>query len=576
MAQDFQVHGVEIRQQQGSRLIVTLDGEKLGFVGTAPIHKADPAKASIDRLEYILSEADLKAAFGHRMRGYSIPEVWNVAKGYGVGELFFVNVFDPATHTGTSAQHHTIDSGVADLGELLEHSAIEVYASEPVPGATWNWLDGAIDTGETHLADVVVMNAAQTVTYREGADYTIDGGTISVTGNGAIDTGEDAWLAYARPTGAAKVLGTDYAIADTDGIDPDTGEPFAGGYSVKAVSLSSITIAEGESIFVIYQHADPKFVPDSAFVGGMSIHDEPSGLEHFRFVRSQQGFDVTQLFSERSESPAIASALEAMANKLRCRCHINISQYATTSNAIAGRANNTGLVGNAFTQDDVVSLYTEHFFMPFPDGGSILVPQAWHGAIARYAATRDYNFGRSISSLPIEGVIVPFATRSLSRSDTSADNQRLSEQGSFVTAYREFGSGWVFDGSKNAAFPTVNDGSHFGCVRNQRDTVLRSAERFVNGHLDQPLTQVLALSLASKIDAWIESLTNPNRAGGQVLAAPAAGQEKIVYCTIDVPENDGTARAQGILWMLLNVPYLTPFNTCIIAEKFSFTGFAAA
>jgi phage tail sheath protein FI len=566
-------HGVVVQQAQPTQLLALLADEKIGFIGCAPVHKA--IVPSIGELKYTRSTVDVATWFGDRTNiDYDLPEFWETLTQYGVSEAFFINVFDPDIHAGTGITSATLDSTLlVDLGELVEYSAIVVSDAATTTPESQAWVDDTIDTTETMIANVIVTTEDGNTTYREGWDYTVLDGIITAIDGGGIDTANPALVGYTTADVTPLILDTDYTVTTTNVLDPN-GSPYPSTYNFKNVIITLLTANDGDRLFISYTHSHPTFVTDNEIVGTVTGDGDASGLELFKRVRAEQGFDLTQVTATRTTSVEIAQALEALAKNLRCQAHINLTQFASVADAIAGRSESTGRVKNAFTVADEVILYSDWVKTIAIDGGEQIEPLCWHGIAIRHQTTRNYNFGRSISSRSLAGVLAPLKLRTLSRENIEADNQVLTEKGSYVTIFYEFASGYLLDGNYNASHPSVNDGSQFSCVRNARDTVLRSIVKFATANLDQPLTQVLALSIEGGVRTFIESLTNPNRATGVVLAQPTTGTTP-KYATIDIPENDMTARAAGTLYLKLEIPYLTPLNTIILIETISITAIAA-
>ena len=555
-----QPHGVIIQQKVPQPVVISQEGEKIGFVGCAPVHKLPAGEASIQELKQVKSEADLAANFGSWERGYSIPEFYRILDFYSVQETYIVNVFDPSLHTGTTRGAFTLDENAELLlSKVVSFANLSVEGVSSTSESTISWTSGEYDTSESHIDNVVLQDVGKTTTYVQGKDYTVDGGKVIATDFGDIDTNADALLSYDAPDGTPLSSGTDYTESSEDVLDPETGNPYNSPYTYKNVVLSFSTLSAGSKAWVSYEHAAPKFVSPSDIVGSVLGNGDRKGMELFNENLSFFGFGLTQIAAERDYENSVATALESKANDLRAQAHINATPGASTDELIAGRAGTTGYVTNVFTSDPRVVLYADYVYNQAPDNESILQPLAWHGIAARFRRTKDLGFWWSYSSSPIEGVSRPEILRTISRNDSNADNQTLTEQGGYVTIFRRFGSGYQFDGNYNASYPKVSDGTHFQAVQNARDSILRTLQRFAENYLDKPLTQVQVTSLTGDASGYLDTLSNADRASGQAISEGSA--------TANIPENDSNARAQGTLYVLVRIGYLTPINTIVLIEE---------
>ena len=554
-------HGVTIRQAPANpQAVITLDSERLFFVGTAPVMKADPASVSINQLQQVRSLNEANTKFGTRTHGYSIPEFYWVISQYNAREAYFVNVFDPERHTGTT--HQVVEFDATDaitLGDLLEFNASSLVVSDAVQvgPSVESWVSSEIDTGESAISQVKITDTAGTVIYEEGRDYTVTGGVITATSFGRIDTNSDASVSYVHAAAVPLVLDTNYSLSLTAATDPETGDPYPTSYSYGAVELTGLTKSEGDMVFISYTSADPKFVTASDIIGNDTSFGK-TGLQLVSAMRGAFGFDATHITADLHTESTVAAELETLANRFRAQYHVTIPRRATVSEALEGRAGTDGYVKNAFTQDPRAVLYADYIAAEL-QGQAVYHPLHWHGMGARVITTRERGFWWSISSYPLQSALGVEMSRTLSRTDLTADNQQLSEVGSYVTVYREFGSGFMLDGNHNASYPTMVDGTQFHAVQNARDTILRSLARSAQSALDKPLSRVVAESLEGRFNTYLTSISNPDRAQG-----PAIGQAS--SASIDIPDNTVAEQRLGRLYVLCQIAYFTPINTIILIE----------
>ncbi|MBP0006225.1 MAG: hypothetical protein J7642_21325 [Cyanobacteria bacterium SBC] len=556
-------HGVTIREAQPQpQSVITLDEEKLVYVGSAPIHLLDdPSEASMQELKQVRSLTDVNRHFGPRALGYSIPDFYWVCLQYGCKEAYFVNIFDPATHTGSKAQVLTFDGNDRiDLGNLLEYSSIVLTDVTTVEPATQSWTDGAYDTGESAIANVIVQSADGNTTYTE-EDYIVDGGVIAVTSWGAIDPNADTLIGYDRAGTTTHTITTDYTLTETTPTNPNTDSAYITSYTYNHVVIDGVTLTSGDKVFITYTHAHPKFLSNADAIGTVAGDGTRTGLQLLKEMRATFGFEPTHISADRFTEAAVVNALESLANDLRAQYHVTIPRNTTVSDAIAGRADDQGKVKNAFTSDPRANLYVDWVEVPDPTdaGGMILQPLHWHGMAQRYRTTRKLGFWWSISSQAIEGIQGIEVKRTMSREDPTADNQTLSEDGSYITIFYDYGLGYVFDGNHNAAHPSQTNGSQFAAVQNARDVILRSLKRSAQTAIDKPLQRTSALSLERRFNSYFAEMSNPDRAQGQAIGTSTA--------SIDIPDNTASEQRLGRLYVLLQIAYLTPINTIVLIEE---------
>jgi phage tail sheath protein FI len=555
-----EIRGVTIQATQPQPVVVSEEGEKIGFVGTAPVHKLPSGDASIEELKQVKSEADLASNFGEWERGFSIPEFYRILQFYSVKEAYIVNIFNPDTHTGTTQGAYTLDDNAeVTFNKVISGTNIAVEGVTSTSETTITWSSSQYDTGNPYIDNVVLQDTGKTTTYIEGKDYTISGGVITATSYGDIDTNNDALLSYDAPDGVALTAGTDYTVTREDVIDPDTDSPYNTPYTYENITLSFSSLSAGAKAWIAYDHASPKFVTASDIVGAVANDGTRTGMELLDENLSFFGFELTQLAADLDTESAVVTALETKANDLRAQAHVTAKPMAFTDELVAGRSSSSGVyVDNVFTSDPRVILYADHIYNQAPDNNTILQPLGWHGIAARKRRTDRLGFWWSYSSSPIEGITRPEILRTISRNDASADNNTLVDAG-YVTIFRRFGSGYQFDGNYNASHPEVSDGTQFQAVQNARDTILRTLQRFAENYLDKPLTRVQTTSLTGETSDYLDNLANPERATGQAIAEGSA--------TADIPENDESARAQGILYVLVRIGYLTPINSIVLIEE---------
>lgn len=156
-------HGSETtRVNGGSVAVSTVDGAIIGIVGTAPV-------GAVNELTVCLTKKDF-AKFGTILgHGFTLPDAFDILARYASGQVYVVNVLDPAKHrTTVSNETLTLDSNTL--------------------------------TAQTAKQGLLSLSiTANGATLNEGADYTVDLQTGEIT-FARSQTTLKATYAYADPT----------------------------------------------------------------------------------------------------------------------------------------------------------------------------------------------------------------------------------------------------------------------------------------------------------------------------------------------------------------------------------------
>ncbi|THA21162.1 phage tail protein [Histophilus somni] len=106
-------HGTETKRVNGGSVpVTTVDGAIIGIVGTAPV-------GAVNELKLCLTKKDF-AQFGNLYdKGYTLPDALDILSRYQAGQVYVVNVLDPAKHrTQVSSESLTLDKDT-----LIAHTA---------------------------------------------------------------------------------------------------------------------------------------------------------------------------------------------------------------------------------------------------------------------------------------------------------------------------------------------------------------------------------------------------------------------------------------------------------------------
>lgn len=152
MGTDY-IHGVEtVKVSDGIRTIQEVRTAVIGLVGTAPVHKVDPAVRPAINVPVLVNSEQKAAAFGSELPGYTLPESLDAVFDFGYGTVIAINVFD--------VEKHRTD---------VEEAEINIGA------------EGKIVTGKEYVGKVVVKKATDGTLRELTTDYTVNLVTGEIT-----------------------------------------------------------------------------------------------------------------------------------------------------------------------------------------------------------------------------------------------------------------------------------------------------------------------------------------------------------------------------------------------------------
>lgn len=173
-------HGSETtRVNGGSVAVSTVDGAIIGIVGTAPM-------GAVNELTVCLTKKDF-AKFGTILgQGFTLPDAFDILARYASGQVYVVNVLDPAKHR-TSVDNEPL---TLDTNTLMAQTAKQGLLS--------------------------LSLTAETGSLNEGTDYTVN-----------LQTGEITFARYQENARASYVYAAPTKVTEDDikgGVDSLTGK----------------------------------------------------------------------------------------------------------------------------------------------------------------------------------------------------------------------------------------------------------------------------------------------------------------------------------------------------------------
>ena len=329
---------------------------------------------------------------------------------------------------------------------------------------------------------------------------------------GAISLGHMGVLnvvVTSNPAGTTYTAGTDYTLDALNGviaIIPTT----AGGH-----------ISAGASVLIAFDYADPSKVADADVIGSITS-GVYTGMQAFQTTYGTLGFFPKILIAPGySQDATVASALDAMASKIRAIALVDSTPATSPTTAITNR----GVVGSSFASSSsrTVLCYPQETFYDtgiVPTGvtldpaGTPRKSQFNANAIAPYSqwvagamAAKDLAQGYwwSPSNTEVDGMLGPDVQLYASILDASSDVNNLNAAG-IVTVFNAFGTGLRVWGNRSAAFPNATTPDNFISVRRTMDVIEESVELAMLQYIDQPISNALIDAILASANAFIRSL----------------------------------------------------------------------
>jgi uncharacterized protein len=329
---------------------------------------------------------------------------------------------------------------------------------------------------------------------------------------GAINLGHmgvSSVVVTSNPAGTTYAAGTDYTIDAVNGVV--TLVPTGSGGHITA----------GASVLIAFNYADPSKVMDADVIGAIT-GGVYTGMQAFQTTYGTLGFFPKILIApDYSQDAAVATALIAMATKIRAMALVDSSPATSASAAITNR----GVVGNGFASSSnrAVLCYPQETFLDtgiVPTGvtlnasGIPLTSQFNANAVAPYSqwvagamAAKDLAQGYwwSPSNTQVDGMLGPDVQLYASILDASSDVNNLNAAG-ILTVFNAFGTGLRVWGNRSAAFPTSTAPDNFISVRRTMDVIEESVELAMLQFIDQPISNALIDAILASANAFIRSL----------------------------------------------------------------------
>jgi len=410
--------------------------------------------------------------FGPMIQGFTIPYALNQIFQQNAGQAIVVNVFDQHLH------FTTITAGVFAF---------------PAAGIQ------AINVGHMGLSTIKITNSGVTVTYVEGADFSVD------RVNGVV------------------------------------------------TALTGSLMTTGQSLKITCNYADPSKLADSDLVGTVTANVY-TGMQNWKLAYGLMGFFPKLLIAPSfgnyvaigqtvgSQDATVASGMATLAAVLRAVYFIDCPAGTSPATMLSNR----GASGNSWNTADFRAILCGPEVL-FADGGinpiGVSINPATGAAIQNPANTnhagpfspyvagaqsyKDAQLGYwwGPSNTQVNGVLGPDVAIYSSIIDSSNDSNTLNSQG-IVTTFQAFGTGYRIWGNRSASFPIYTIPQNFISVRRIMDGIEQSVQFSMMQFLDQPITNGLIASILASIDSFLKTLVGR----GALIGTPT-----VVFNPVDNP-----------------------------------------
>ena len=390
--------------------------------------------------------------FGPLIQGFTIPYALNQLFAQGAGQAITVNVFDQTKHYSTL-------------------TAV-IYAF-PASGAQ------TINVGHMGLSTIKLTNTAASLTYVEGADFTVDrvNGVITAMGGGLLTAGQSVKLScnYADPS----------KLADSDLVGNVTSNVYTG--------MQCWKLSYGLMGFF------PKLLIAPSF-GAYAATGQTAG----------------------SQDATVAAGMATVAAAMRAMYFVDCPAGSSPATLLSNR----GSSGNSFNTSDKRAvlcgpqqLFLDSGIVPTgigvdPIAGKAIqtIANLTHAGplspwVAGATSAKDLAQGYwwSPSNTQINGVLGPDVSVYSSFIDSASDTNVLNSQG-ILTAFQAFGTGIRVWGNRSAGFPSYTTPDVFIPIRRTMDVIEQSVMLSMMQFLDQPISNALISTILASVNSFIRVL----------------------------------------------------------------------
>lgn len=322
----------------------------------------------------------------------------------------------------------------------------------------------------------------------------------------------------------------------------------------KLTRLGGGAIAQGATVKVDYDYADPTKVTNADIIGGIDgVTGNYRGLKLFLQSFARFGaFPKLLIAPGFCSQLAIATEMIPIAEDLKAIALVDAPVGATYQQAIEGRGE-TGEI-NFYTSSERVVLCYPHVKIYDTDTGETIL-EGLSARLAGVIANKDKKRGYwwSPSNTEIRGIIGVERLLTARVNEPDSEVNRLNEAG-ITTVFNSYGTGWRVWGNRTAAWPTVTHPKNFINIRRAADILYESIEYAMLQFLDRPINNALVDNILNTVNGYMRTMI-------------ARGAFIDGKCWFDEAKNPDTEIALGHL--TFDVDFMPPPP----AERISFDAF---
>jgi phage tail sheath protein FI len=292
-----------------------------------------------------------------------------------------------------------------------------------------------------------------------------------------------------------------------------------------------------------YNSLNPTAVTNNQLIGAVSVSGQRTGLQLIGSLYSLFGYEATICICPGYSSiPAIGQAMQTLADSMGFDPIFEAPQGTTVTAAIEARGP-SGNIGNFSTGSENailcfpwVQAYSPatQTYIPTPPSSFLA------GVIANVSSQKGQQYGPSNNE--VEGVYGLDVPVTFSRKSTTSDANNLNAAG-IVTLVRDFGTGFLIWGNRNASFPASSLPTNFISVKRVARLVDTSVQLAAYQFTDQPITQAAIDIIRNAVNAFLRKLTGM----GMIVSGS---------CTYDPTKNPSANLANGQI--VFDIQFLPP------------------
>lgn len=283
------------------------------------------------------------------------------------------------------------------------------------------------------------------------------------------------------------------------------------GYTLPSALKAQRDCGAGTILVVNVLDADAEQTPDdiglSDLIGSTDTNGIRTGLQLLYEGYGLYGFDARIIIVPGySSAPAVAAAMEVVANALKAVAYADLPIGLTRNEAIQARSGSVlGLTIHQTSSDRLRLCYPHVKVFDAATEQNVLEPLSVRAAGVRARTDSEIGYWTSSSNKALAGVVGLERVLTSRIDDADSDVNNLNAAG-LTTVFRDYGTGFRLWGNRNASFPTSTAPENFEQVRRTRDMIESALHQnslpFIDRDIDQPLID----SLLETDNAFMRSL----------------------------------------------------------------------